>query len=106
MAKRTIQWIFRDFLFERYGRLTPLDIDEINKNSDDFYFPETQSLPEHFGNHVQAHNTALANNVPFFERDKVAKLRSNILPSGIYHLAIDAWAREFPTIALQTLQNL
>ena len=55
---------------------------------------------------MQAHNTALANNAPFSERDKVAKLRSSILPSGLYHLAIDAWAREFPTIALQTFQNL
>ena len=106
MANRTIQWIVQDFLFERYGRLTPLEIEDINKSLDDFYLPETQSLPEHFGKHVQAHNTALANNAPFSERNKVAKLRGSILPSGLYHIAIDAWAREFPTIALQTFQNL
>ena len=33
-------------------------------------------------------------------------MRNSILPSGLYHLAIDAWAREFPSIALQTFQNL
>ena len=81
-------------------------MEEINKSLDDFNFPETQSLPEHFGKHVQAQNTALTNNAPFSERDKIAKLRSSILPSGLYHLAIDAWAWEFPMIALQTFQNL
>ena len=106
MANRTVQWIVQDFLFERYGRLTPLEMEDINKSLDDFYFPETQSLPEHFGKHVQAHNTALANNAPFSERDKVAKLRDSLLSCDLYPLAIDAWAREFPSIALQTFQNL
>jgi hypothetical protein len=109
MANWTIQWIVQDLLFERYGRLTPLEMEEINKSLDDFNFPETQSLPEHFGNHMQAHNKySVGEQHPFLERDKVAnKLRSSILPSGLYHLVIDAWAREFPTtIALQTFQNL
>ena len=79
MANRTVQWIVQDFLFERFGRLTPLEMQDVNKSLDAFYFPETQSLPEHFGFHVQAHNTALANNAPFSERDKVAKLRDSLL---------------------------
>ena len=106
MANRTVQWIVQDFLFERFGRLTPLEMQDVNKSLDAYYFPETQSLPEHFGFHVQAHNTALANNAPFSERDKVAKLRDSLLPCGLYPLAIDAWARQYPTIALQTFQNL
>ena len=65
---------------------------DVNKSLDAYYFPETQSLPEHFGFHVQAHNTALANNAPFSERDKVAKLRDSLLPCGLYPLAIDAWS--------------
>jgi hypothetical protein len=55
---------------------------------------------------VKAHNTALANNSPFSEREKVAKLRGSLIPCGIYPAAIDAWAREFPTITVQTFQNL
>ena len=79
---------------------------DVNKNLGAYYFPETQLLPEHFGFHVQAHNTALTNNAPFPERDKVAKLRDSLLPCGLYPLAIDAWARQYQTIALQTFQNL
>ena len=63
-------------------------------------------MPEHFANHLAAHNTAIANNSPFNERDKVAKLRNSLLPCGLYHLAVDAWTREFPTLALQTFENL
>ncbi len=108
MAKRTVQWIVQDFLFERFGRLTPFEMQDVNKSLDAYYFPGTQSLPaEHFGFHVvQAHNTALANNAPFSKRHKVAKLRDSLLPCGLYPLAIDAWARQYPTIALQTFQNL
>ena len=106
MANRTIQWIMQDSLFEDYGRLTPLEMAEITRGLDHLYSPETQTLPEHFANHLAAHNTAIANNSPFNERDKVAKLRNSLLPCGLYHLAIDAWAREFPTIALQTFENL
>ena len=106
MANRTVQWIMQESLFEEYGRLTPLEMAEITRGLDQFFSPETQSLPEHFANHLTAHNTAIANDSPFNERDKVAKLRSSLLPCGLYHLAIDAWAREFPTIGLQTFENL
>ena len=73
---------------------------------DDFYYPDTQTLPEHFSLHVQAHNTALSNVTPFSERDKVAKLRGSLIHCGLYSAAIDAWARQYPTIAVQTFQNL
>ena len=54
---------------------------ETTRALDHYYSPdETQSLPEHF-----AKNTAIANNSPFTKRDKVAKLRSSLLPSGLYH---------------------
>jgi hypothetical protein len=106
MVNRTVQWIMQHSLFEECGRLTPLEMAEITRGLDHFYSPETQSLPEHFANHLTAHNTAVANDTPFNERDKVAKLRSSLLPCGLYHLAIDAWAREFPTIGLQTFENL
>ena len=106
MANRSVQWIMQHSLFEEYGRLTPLEMAEITRGLDHFYSPETQSLPEHFANHLTAHNTAVANDTPFNERDKVAKLRSSLFPCGLYHLAIDAWAREFPTIGLQTFENL
>ena len=39
MANSTIQWIFQDFLFERYGRLTLLEMEKINKSLDDLHFP-------------------------------------------------------------------
>ena len=94
MANRTIQWIIQEALFEEYGRLTPLEMADITRGLDSFYSPETQTLPEHFANHLNAHN------IPFIEREKVAKLRSSLLPCGLNHLAIDAWAREFPTIGL------
>ena len=90
MAHRTIQWIVQTFLFERYGRLTPLEMEDVYKRLDDFYNPDTQNLPEHFAMHVQARNTALANDTPFSERDKVAKLRGSLLPCGLYPAAIDA----------------
>ena len=57
MAHRSIQWIVQEFLFQRYGRLTPLEMEEVHKRLDDFYYPDTQTLPEHFSLHVQAHNT-------------------------------------------------
>ena len=42
------------------------------------------TLPEHFANHLAAHNTtAIANNSPFNERDKVAKLRNSLLTCGL-----------------------
>ena len=106
MAHRSIQWIVQEFLFQRYGRLTPLEMEEVHKRLDDFYYPDTQTLPEHFSMHVQAHNTALANDTPFSERDKVAKLRGSLIHCGLYSAAIDAWARQYPTIAVQTFQNL
>ena len=106
MTNRSIQWITQDFLYERYGRLTPLEMEEICKSLDEYYSPDSHSLSEHFATHVKAHNTALANNSPFSERDKVAKLRGSLIPCGIYPAAIDAWAREFPTITVQTFQNL
>ena len=106
MANRTVQWIMQASLFEEYGRLTPLEMAEITRGLDHYFFPETQSLPEHFAHHLTAHNTAIANDTPFNERDKVAKLHSSLLPCGLYHLAIDAWARDFPTIGLQTFENL
>ena len=106
MANRTIRWIMQDSIFEEYGRLTPLEMADITRELDNFYSPETQTLPAHFANHLTAHSTAIANNSPFSERDKVAKLRSSLVPCGLYHLAIDAWAREFPTIGLQTFANL
>ena len=106
MAHRSIQWIVQKFLFQRYGRLTALEMEEVHKRLDDFYYPDTQTLPEHFSLHVQAHNTALSNDKPFSERDKVAKLRGSLLHCGLYLAAIDAWARQFPTIAVQTFQNL
>ncbi len=106
MTNRSIQWITQDFLYERYGRLTPLEMEEVFKRLDEYYSPDTHSLAEHFATHVQAHNTAMANNSPFPEREKVAKLRGSLIPCGLYPAAIDAWAREFPTIAVQTFQNL
>ena len=106
MAHRSIQWIVQEFLFQRFGRLTPLEMEEVHKRLDYFYYPDTQTLPEHFSLHVQAHNTALSNDTPFSERDKVAKLRS-LIHCGLYSAAIDAWwARQYPTIAVQTFQNL
>ena len=79
MTNRSIQWITQDFLYERYGRLTPLEMEEICKSLDEYYSPDTHSLAEHFTTHVKAHNTALANNSPFFEREKVAKLRGSLI---------------------------
>ena len=81
-------------------------MEEVHKRLDDFYYPDTQTLPEHFSMHVQAHNTALSNDTPFSERDKVAKLRGSLIHCGLYSAAIDAWARQYPTIAVQTFQNL
>ena len=72
--------VFKSFYFSgRYGRLTPLEMEEVHKRLDDFYYPDTQTLLEHFSLHVQAHNTALLNDMPFSERDKVAKLRGSLL---------------------------
>jgi hypothetical protein len=111
MAHRSVQWIVQEFLFQRYGRrLTPLEMEEVHKRLDYFYYPDTQTLPEHFSLHVQAHNTALSNDThvtPFSERDKVAKLRGSLIHCGLYSAAIDAWTRQYPTmIAVQTFQNL
>ena len=79
MAQRTIPWIKQDFLFERCGRLTPLEMmEEVQKHLDYFCYLDTQSLPEHFAKRVQAHNTALSNDTPFSERDKVAKVFSHV----------------------------
>ena len=84
MANRTIQWIMQKSLFEGYGRLTPLEMAEITRELDHFYSLETQTLPEHFANHLAAHNTtAIANNSPFNERDKVAKLCNSLLTCGL-----------------------
>jgi hypothetical protein len=71
----------------------------VHKRFDDFYYPDTQTLPEHFSLHVQAHNTVLSNDTPFSERD-------SLIHCGRYSAAIDAWARQYPTIAVQTFQNL
>jgi hypothetical protein len=70
MAYRTVQWMMQHSLIEEYGRLTPLEMAEITRGLDLFYFPETQSLSlKHFSNHLTAHNTAVANETPFNERD-------------------------------------
>ena len=82
MTNRSIQWITQDFLYERYGRLTPLEMEEICKSLDEYYSPDSHSLSEHFATHVKAHNTALANNSPFSEREKVAKLRGSLTHVG------------------------
>ena len=80
MTNRSIQWITQDFLYERYGRLTPLEMEEVCKSLDECYSPDSHSLSEHSATHVKAHNTALANNSPFSEREKVAKLRGSLIP--------------------------
>lgn len=106
MANRTVYWIIQVSMFEEYGRLTPLEMAELTRGLDISFSPDILTLPEHFANHLNAHNTAIANNSAFNEREKVSKLRSSLIPCGLYHLAIDAWAREFPTIGLQTFANL
>ena len=106
MANRSVSWIMNDFLFERFGRLTPREMEELIKSLDVFYDETRTTISEHFALHINAHNLALANNVTLSERDKVAKLRASLQPSGLFTSAIEAWARVYPTIALQTFDNL
>ena len=105
MANRSIFWIVT-FLFDNYGRLTPREMEDLVKTLEVYYMPETQSFSAHLAIHINAHNIAIANGEPFSERDKVAKLRASLLPCGLFNSTIEAWAREFPTIALQTFANL
>ena len=81
-------------------------MEDLVKKLEVYYMSETQTFSAPLAIHINAHNIAIANGEPFSEHDKVAKLRGSLLPCGLFNSTIEAWTREFPTIALQTFANL
>ena len=105
MTGRDIPWICT-FLFDNFGLLTPREMEELTKSLDEFFFPDSMTLSAHCARHISAHNLALRNNEPFREHQKVTLLKRSLLSCNIYTTALEAWARDFPTIAQQTFENL
>lgn len=105
MTGRDIPWIC-NFLFANFGLLTPREMEELTKSLDVYFLPEAMTLSAHCAKHIAAHNLALTNNEPFREHQKVTLFKRSLLPCNLYTTALEAWAREFPTIAQQTFENL
>ena len=93
------------YLLATFGTLSAADL---TKNADLLRIPYQASTPirDYTANHRKAHATALANNQPFPESQKVQHLLVGLRPCGLFTACLQIWLSGHATVAAQTFDLL
>jgi len=105
MMNRTPQFIYH-FMKVKYGTPTPHELKIVRAEIEQPWCQQNSSFTEHIAKHKQVHNTLKNNNEILTESIKVERFRSSLLDSAIFNEALSAYNRQYPTVILQTFENV
>jgi hypothetical protein len=94
-----------DTLYREYGTPLPADLKLWRDKLNITYDPRT-SLGAFIQSHRQVHNNFAQINQPLPESERFDKLKQSMIPCGIFHFSLQAYAERHPSIATQSFETL